>query len=285
MEKEQNSARATALEHTSTYRLEAIYIYPIKSLGGISCQQARLKLHGLQYDRRWMLVDAGGQFISQREYPILAQLGTAIDADNLLVFEKHNPKNRIHIPLVFADLPQTSVQIWSNRCRAYLYDEATCQWFSDFLHQRVRLVRMPDEAVRYADGRYAPPQTPVSFADGFPYLLIGQASLDDLNRRLAQPIPMNRFRPNFIFSGGLPYEEDTWRSFYVGNARFLAVKPCARCIVVTIDQQTGAYSPEPLQTLATYRQRDRRILFGQNVVWTGEGNDLVCVGMELTRAH
>lgn len=266
------------------YRLEAIYLYPIKSLGGIALSEAKLQRRGLQYDRRWMLVNVEGQFVSQREYPALAQLGTALHNGDLVVFEKQNPQTRLRISLAPpAALPQTMVQVWGDRCRAHLYGREVNEWFSDFLKAPVRLVFMPDSTLRRADGRYAPPRTPVSFADGFPYLIIGQASLDDLNRRLPQPVPMSRFRPNFVFSGGQPYEEDHWGHFCIGNAQFLAVKPCARCVVVTIDQDSGARSAEPLRTLATYRQKGHRILFGQNAVWTGEGDATVRIGMSLTK--
>ncbi len=265
-------------------RLEAIYLYPIKSLGGIALSEAKLELRGLQYDRRWMLVDANGQFVSQRECPALAQLGTDLREDKLAVFEKQNPQTCLHLPLPPPkDLPQGTVQVWGDRCRACLYGDDTNEWFSDFLKARVRLAFMPDRTLRRVDSRYTPTQMPVSFADGFPYLIVGQASLDDLNSRLQQPIPMSRFRPNFVFSGGLPYEEDTWKHFTIGHAQFLAVKPCARCVVITTDQDTGTRSAEPLRTLATYRQKGRRLLFGQNAIWLGGESTVVHIGMSLTK--
>ncbi|MCS7037293.1 MAG: MOSC domain-containing protein [Saprospiraceae bacterium] len=281
MEKPEPSA--TAKTPLTDYRLEAIYLYPIKSLGGIALSEARLEARGLQYDRRWMLVNAEGKFVSQREYPALTQLGTTLRQDNLVVFEKQNPQVHLQLSLTPpAHLPQTMVEVWSDRCQACLYGNDINEWFSDFLKANVRLAYMPDSIFRRADGRYAPPRTPVSFADGFPYLIIGQASLDDLNARLSQPVPMSRFRPNFVFSGGQPYEEDHWKRFCIGSAQFLAVKPCARCIVVTTDQDTGVRSAEPLRTLATYRQKGHRILFGQNAIWSGEGEAFVRVGMPLT---
>jgi uncharacterized protein YcbX len=137
---------------------------------------------------------------------------------------------------------------------------------------------MPDTTRRWADGRYAPKGQHVSFADGFPFLLIGQATLDDLNSRLAQPLPMNRFRPNFVFTGGEPFEEDGWGEIEIGNWKFQCVKPCARCIIPTTDQETATRAAEPLKTLATFRKKGNKILFGQNVVWLGEGDAQVRAG-------
>ena len=134
---------------------------------------------------------------------------------------------------------------------------------------------MPGTTRRWADGRYAPKGQHVSFADGFPFLIIGQASLDDLNSRLEHPLPMNRFRPNFVFTGGMPFEEDTWKEFQISNFQFLCVKPCARCIIPTTDQETATRAAEPLKTLATFRKAGNKIHFGQNVVWLGAGGKTI----------
>ncbi len=266
--------------------LEAIYVYPIKSLGGILLREAQLELRGLRYDRRWMLVDEDGRFVTQREQPALARLGTALEANQLIVFEKENPSRRLALSLApeAVAMPARIVQVWGDRCRAQVYEKTVNEWFSDVLHTSVQLVFMPEATRRLVDGRYAQPSTPVSFADGFPYLIVGLASLDDLNRRLQQPVSVHRFRPNFVFSGGEPYEEDTWTAFAIGTAQFRAVKPCSRCAVVTIDQDTGSSSAEPLQTLATYRRQGHRILFGQNALWVGKGEHTVRIGMPLTKA-
>jgi uncharacterized protein len=129
---------------------------------------------------------------------------------------------------------------------------------------------MPDTTSRAVDRRYAPEGQMVSFADAYPFLVIGEASLADLNSRLEIPVPMNRFRPNLVFSGGTPFCEDGWRDFNIGDQPFRAVKPCARCIMTTIDQQTTTKNAEPLRTLASYRKQDNKVLFGQNVIWMGK---------------
>ena len=256
--------------------LSEIWIYPIKSLGGISLPAATVQRRGLQYDRRWMLVDASGQFQTQRELPAMALLGTAIVAPWLEVFSKNDGNQRVQIPL---DLPAGSltkvmVQIWSNRCAARLMPAEINAWFSDILGKDLRLVWMPDTTHRAADGRYAPKGHYVSFADAFPFLIIGQAALDDLNLRLAEPLPMNRFRPNLVFTGGTAFAEDAWQEFSVGSVLFKNVKPCARCPITTTNQETAQRAQEPLKTLATYRRRGNKIHFGQNVVWLGEGEEV-----------
>lgn len=265
--------------------LSEIWIYPIKSLGGIPLQTAKVEPRGLQYDRRWMLVDEAGRFVSQREIPQMALLGTAIEPPHLTVFWKKNSSEKIQIPLEVSadDLEKLKVQIWDDKCSARVLPKETNDWFSENLKQNLRLVVMPETTRRWADGRYAPKGQHVSFADGFPFLLIGQASLDDLNSRLAQPLPMNRFRPNFVFTGGAPFEEDSWSAFQISNVQFQAVKPCARCIITTTDQETAIHAAEPLKTLATFRKSGHKVLFGQNVVWLGESEAWVKVGDEVKK--
>lgn len=265
---------------TNTPTLSEIWVYPIKSLGGIAQQEAVPERRGLRYDRRWMLVDDTGRFVTQREVPNMALLSTAIEPPFLTVFWKKNPLEKVHIPLdpSLADLPKLQVQVWGDQCAARVLPDEINQWFSDNLEQNLRLVFMPDTTRRPADGRYAPRGHHVSFADGFPYLIIGQASLDELNRRLDRALPMNRFRPNFVFTGGEAFEEDGWKTFSINNQPFVGVKRCARCIIPTTNQDTAARTAEPLKTLATFRKFDNRILFGQNVVWLGKDEASVKIG-------
>lgn len=260
--------------------LTSLHIYPIKSLAGISVREAVVQQRGLQYDRRWMLVDSQGRFISQREVAEMALLGTTIEPPFLVVFSKKNPRQRIHLPLQppVLEMPEILVDIWDDRCTARAHAPDVNGWFSDILGSPLQLVFMPDSTLRPTDPKYAPEGMPVSFADGYPFLLIGQATLDDLNARLDQPLPMNRFRPNFVHIGGEAYEEDGWSDFSIGNVRFRGVKTCARCIIPTTDQDTGLRAAEPLKTLASYRKQGNRILFGQNVVWLGGDEQVVRVG-------
>lgn len=265
---------------TPPHTLSEIWVYPIKSLGGIALQEAFPERRGLRYDRRWMLVDDTGRFVSQREIPRMAMLGTALEPASLRVFWKDRPSEKVHIPLDIPpiDLPKVRVQVWGDQCPARLLPEPINQWFSEQLGQNLHLVYMPDTTRRRADGRYAPPGHHVSFADGFPYLIIGQASLDELNSRLEVPLPMNRFRPNFVFTGGQAFEEDTWKQFSINHQPFQGVKPCARCSIPTTDQDTAVQAVEPIKTMATFRKFGNRILFGQNVVWLGKDESVIRVG-------
>lgn len=252
------------------YQLTEINVYPIKSLRGFSVQQAVVEPRGLQYDRRWMLVDTAGKFVSQREIAAMTQLKTAITSSFLEIYAQQDPENRLQISLVpeLEAMEKRQVNIWDDNCMASIYPKNVNDWFSAQLGADLCLVYMSDADQRQADEMYAPKGQYVSFADGFPYLLIGEASLTDLNQRLAEPIPMNRFRPNLVFSGGDAYEEDQWSDFRIGSITFKGVKPCGRCIITTTDQETGNRSKEPLKTLANYRQQNNRILFGQNVILT-----------------
>lgn len=254
-------------------KLSAIYIYPIKSLGGIELNQSKIEIKGLQYDRRWMLVHPDGQFITQRKYPKLALLQTSMDENNLIVNQPNG--SALNIPLTYAGEKQTiDTEVWGTPCQGWICDRAIDQWFSDFLGMPCHLIYMPEDHQRVTDQKYAPPGQVVSYADGYPFLIIGQAALDHLNEKLAQAIPMNRFRPNLVFTGGSPNEEDTWKDFQIGTAFFRGVKPCSRCNMTTINQQTAEVGTEPLETLSTYRRINRKILFGQNLIWMEEGNTI-----------
>jgi uncharacterized protein len=260
--------------------LTEIHIYPIKGLGGISVTSAKVQLRGLEYDRRWMLVDESGRFISQRESTKMALLDTAIEPPFLKIFERKNPDRQILIPLMpeHISMPEIDVEVWGTHFKAKEMDQHISDWFSDILSMTVRMAYMSEDGQRITNPKYAPEGQRVSFADGYPFLIIGQSTLEELNSRLATPLPMNRFRPNFVFSGGTPYAEDQWRDFTIGEVPFKGVKPCGRCIVTTIDQQTGEKSAEPLKTLSSYRVKDNNVLFGMNLIWTGEQEQWVKVG-------
>lgn len=251
--------------------LSALFVYPVKSLLGIALSESLVQSRGLQYDRRWMLIDADGRFVSQREIPAMVDLQPAFEASSLVVFSRKNPTLRVSVPLEPAveEMPAMEVQIWDDRCPARVCAPAVNQWFSTQLGADLRLVYMPDTSQRQVDLRFAAEGQYVSFADGFPFLLIGEASLEDLNRRLAQALPMNRFRPNFVVQGSAPFAEDGWSDFRIGAVQFRAAKPCARCTITTTDQETGERAAEPLKTLSGYRRNGQKVLFGQNVLWTG----------------
>jgi len=252
-------------------QISGLYIYPIKSFPGISLPQAKVTERGLAHDRRWMLVDENNLFISQREAPQMTQLPLSLKKDGLKVTNKITGDSIIIPYEPPAGGRQADVVIWDDTCVAEYVGDSFDQWFSKNLGVKCRLVFMPGYSRRIVDQRYAPGDSITSFSDAYPFLIIGQSSLDELNSRLLEPLPMNRFRPNIVFTGGLPFEEDLMKDFTIAGIKFSGVKLCARCVMTTINQDSAARGKEPLKTLAKYRQKDNKILFGQNLVHQGDG--------------
>ncbi len=260
-------------------RLTGLNIYPIKSTRGIALSESEVDNFGLRYDRRWMVVDQNGLFLSQRNYPRMALIEPSI-ADDLLTIEAPVMpplKTSLNPPSAVS----TTVTVWNDVCSATWLGERAAEWFTEFLGTSCSLVHMPDDVLRPANPAFAPAGTRVSFTDGFPFLLITEESLADLNQRLSKPLPMNRFRPNLVVAGAEPYAEDGWRRIEIGSLRLQVVKPCDRCLITTTDQATGERGQEPLRTLATYRKVGSEVMFGQNVVHENTGQlrvgDLVAI--------
>lgn len=245
--------------------LSEIWIYPIKSLGGIRLKSAKVLEKGLQYDRRWMLTDEQGVFMTQRVNPKMALFKVSLDEIGGQLRVAFN-QDQLFIPLSYASAITVVAKIWENVVEVVEVSEECSQWFSEHLGLKCRLVSFPEENPRPVDPLFKLDDEQVSLADGYPFLIIGEQSLADLNTRLAQPVPMNRFRPNFVFSGGTPYEEDTWKNFTIGSNRFAGVKQCGRCILTTVNQETAERGSEPLATLSAYRKQDNKVNFGQNLV-------------------
>jgi uncharacterized protein YcbX len=249
--------------------LSEIWIYPIKSLGGIPLTSARVMPKGLQHDRRWMLVKEDLSAITQREYPMMSRFKLALETDKIVV-----RFNGYMLDILFSHQSYKNpmpLRIWDDTVEGFEVSDSHSQWFSTMLSMPCKLVYFPENNPRPVDPKYTVNNDHVSLADGYPFLIIGQASLDDLNNRLSTPLPMNRFRPNLVFTGGTPHQEDTWRNFSIGNNKFVGVKPCSRCIMTTINQDTAEKGIEPLKTLATYRRRDNKIYFGQNIIAVDHG--------------
>lgn len=250
--------------------LSGIHIYPIKSCGGIDLDEWPVDEFGLQGDRRWMVATPRGELISQRECPGLAGVRVGLAPFHLKVTAPGVPE------LILPRAPQggrpASVTVWADRIAAVLPDHQADDWFSRVTGQECVLAYLPDSVVRPLDPAYAPDGGRTGFADAFPLLLIGEASLGALNRRLARPLPMTRFRPNLVVAGSEPFAEDTWRRFRIGDIPMQGVKACARCVVTTTDQETGRRDgDEPLRTLAAFRRHPRGVMFGQNVAHYGAG--------------
>lgn len=259
--------------------IQDLYVYPIKSLAGVRLQEAKVEERGFELDRRWMLIDEDGQFLSQRTFPQMALVQVEIEAESLKVFHIASPTDFVRIPFDEEGEEISSVTVWDDEMPAQFVNPTIDAWFSKVLGTNARLVKMPLSTVRKVDPRYAVYGESVSFADGMPYLLIGQASLDDLNEKLESAVPMNRFRPNIVFSGGEPFIEDSFGEIQVREVQMKVVKPCARCVMITVDQETGVKAAEPLKTLAGYRKVGNKVLFGQNVVALSGG--IIKVGDKL----
>jgi uncharacterized protein YcbX len=268
-------------------QISELYVYPIKSLPGISLRQACITDRGFEHDRRWMLVDENNTFLSQREIPEMTQLAVTLEKNAIRVTDRRN-EDSLAIAFRQNDPAQKNaaeVTVWDDTCMGEYVSVEADAWFSKTLGINCRLVHMPDDSRRMVDQQYAPGDNITSFADAYPFLVIGQASLDDLNSRLAEPLPMDRFRPNIVFVGGAAFEEDLMAHLTINDINFYGVKLCARCPIPTIDQHTGLRGKEPLKTLAKYRQRDNKVYFGQNLVHRGDGVISVGDTMEVKNYH
>jgi len=255
--------------------LSKIHVYPVKGLKGIDLESALCTERGLQHDRRWMVVDRDGVFLSQREHPRMATVWTELSAEALILSAPD--RSPVDVPLAHRGAQPITVRVWKSVCEAVPVSRYADAWFTEYLGLECRLVHMPDATHRLSNPEYAGPDRLVSFADGYAFLAIGAASLEDLNGRLAAKgharLPMNRFRPNFVVSGTAPYAEDAWQEIRIGEAVMRGAKPCGRCQVTTTDQSTGEVrGPEPLATLAEYRESNEfGLMFGMNLVAIAPG--------------
>ncbi len=249
--------------------VSGLTVYPLKGGRGIPQSELAIDTLGPRNDRRWVVVDPAGTHVTQREAARLCQVVARPEGSGLRLSAPYAPTIEVGAPAL--SLPRRSVQVWDDSVGAIDAGDEAARWISDFLATPARLAYCPDPSDRRTDPDYDPIGSPVSFADGYPLLLISEASLADLNGRLAEPLPMNRFRPNLVVRGTEPFAEDGWRRFTISGIRFDVVKPCARCMVTTTDQDTGGRGHEPLRTLARYRQRGTDVMFGMNVVHRGTG--------------
>lgn len=280
--------------------LSGIFLYPIKSCRGLSLSAAQVEPRGLRADRRYMIVDEAGRFLTQRELPRLALLQpvprTAAGQTQEQAAQAGLPHGllltapgRDPLPLPGALRPgdgaPRDVVVWEDRCAAVDAGDAAAAWLGGALGRPCRLVYLPDESRRPVDPDYGDPQDQVSFADGFPLLLVSEESLADLNARLPPavgPLGMERFRPNLVVRGCAPFAEDGWSRLRIGVVALAGVKPCARCVLTTIDPATAQQGVEPLRTLSGYRRQGGKVLFGQNLIPRALGwlrcGDAVAVG-------
>jgi uncharacterized protein len=249
--------------------LSGIFVYPIKSCRGVARTHHEVGRTGFHLDRRWMLVDEQGLFLSQRAHPVMATIGIAIGAEHLIVTS--GTFDPLMVPFDTSGSRAARVRVWDDAVEALEYPNRFGRWFSDILGLPCRLVYVPDATARPVSEKYGQPGDRVGFADAYPFLLISEASLEDLNHRLAEPVPMDRFRPNLVITGSSRFAEDHWRRIRIGKLTFRVVKPCMRCTVPGVDQLTGLEGKEPMATLAQFRRQGNGVVFGQNVIHDGTG--------------
>jgi len=254
-------------------------VYPIKSCRGIRLPEWSVVARGFVADRRWMIVDSNGKFVTQRELSQLALVQTALVGDCLRVSAPGQPD--LELPSTYENGEQRTVQVWQDRALGILHRGGS-RWFSNYLEGPHELVYMPEHHRRQVNPARAQPGDIVSFADGYPFLLISEASLADLNSRMEAPLTMDRFRPNIVISGAEAFAEDDYARVRIGEISFRGVKRCERCVITTVDPLTGNRGREPLRTLAQYRSSEQKVWFGMNLIHDGVGTLRVGDAVELT---
>lgn len=250
--------------------VRSLHIYPVKSLRGIDVKSAMAGERGLSGDRRWMLVDKDGRFVTQRKHTQLCHLKADINKYGLVITDLRQHE-QLEVNEIDLDRIHHEVTVWDDCVDVRQAPGKVNEWLSERLAMDVRLVYQLDESGRKVDPDYVPKAVDVSLSDGYPYLLTNTKSLDDLNGRMDYAVPMERFRPNIVVDGEVAFEEDKWRKIRIGTVTFQIVKPCARCVFTTVDQATGEKGKEPLLTLSKYRNVNGKVLFGQNMIVENEG--------------
>ena len=260
--------------------LSSLIYYPIKACRGFEVDSSHIERMGLEHDRRMMVVTLDGEFLTQREYPRLALVSPRLEAGTLTLSAPGFDPIQLGIQTSGTPWP---VNIWkSDGVHAIDQGDESASWFSDWLGTFVRLVHIADGYMRRLNEKYVvSADDHTGFADGYPILLASEESLQDLNTHLESPVPMNRFRPNIVLKGCGAFAEDTWKRNRIGDVELAVVKPCARCIVTTIDKETLEQSKEPLKTLGKYRKHELGAIFGQNAIPLNEGRLSVGMNMEV----
>lgn len=249
--------------------ISQINVFPVKACRGSSLEFARVMRRGFEHDRSWLLVSRDGTAITQRDFPVLCLVYPQIIDSNAIRVSA--PEQEDLVIRKIESGASLKVTVWNDSCETIDQGDQAALWFSRLIGIDCRLVTMKDEFVRAVDPDYATAEQEVGFADGFPFLLISEASLADLNSKLEVPVTMDRFRPNLVVRDCEPFAEDRWKKIKIAGIEFDIVKPCARCTVTTIDQDQAIRGKEPLRTLAAYRSVDKKVIFGQNLVHHGQG--------------
>jgi uncharacterized protein len=264
------------INHLNQATVSALYYYPIKSCAGIAVQSWKIVETGFLHDREFMLIDSKQRFMTQREFSRMSLILPSVDDERLKVNAPEMPELSLKI---VKDGERLSSTIWKDTVEVIDQGDEAAQWFSKFLDTQCRLVRKAESYKRQVNQTYAPRESDqVSFADGYPFLLISAESIEDLNSILDDPLPINRFRPNIVIIGGrIAFAEDRIKTLKIGNITFDGVKPCIRCAIPTINQKTAERGSEPTKTLSTFRKGEYKpgksgIIFGQNLIHRENGS-------------
>lgn len=261
-------------------RVKELFIYPIKGLAGISKQQILAKETGFEWDRKLMLIDDQNKFVTQRNNAQLCLFKTSFEGEILKVDYQGN-----HCKVDLSQMESTEhpAEIWEHHIKVNRVSLDLDTWFSDQLHQSVRLVQISANFTRIKEVKTLNKKVPMSLADGYPFLILGTASMAQLNNTLTCPVSADRFRANIIVETTTAHEEDNYKNFSIGEAKLEVAKPCARCQVIGINQQTAERSKEVIASLSNYRKADNKIFFGANLICNQEG--MISIGDQLTLAH
>jgi uncharacterized protein YcbX len=245
--------------------IKELYNYPVKSLAGNQLESVYVEKRGFSNDRRFMFIDENNRFITARSHHQLIQIKVRVK-NKELVFNNSTNQDQLNQPILFSK-EKINVSIWNSNSNCHLIENNMIdRWISDFCGKSLRLVYMADDDIRNVNSKYSNPDDIVSFADGYPILITNNKSLDNLNQKLEKPVKMNRFRPNLVVDGSLSWEEDHWKKIKIGKTILRIAKPCARCIVTTLDPETSEQGNEPLYTLSKFRKQNNKVLFGMNAI-------------------
>ncbi|WP_448217034.1 MOSC domain-containing protein [Endozoicomonas sp. 2B-B] len=256
----------------SSLTVSHLAIHPVKSLKKISVDQAVIDPMGFINDRRWLVVEPDGKFMTQRHYPKMALISATPDGGGLTLSAPGMSDLIIKDPEQASAVSQKRVVVWKDELQALDAGDAASQWLTECLGLPCRMVKFSKQVHRQVDLRFANEGDCTGFADGFPFLLTTEASLHELNSRLDTPVTMDRFRPNIVVQGTSAYAEDHWQRIKIGEVVFRVAKPCSRCVMTTVDPATGTKTgKDPLLTLSGYRRTEMGVIFGQNLIHESEG--------------
>tara|TARA_R110002167_G_scaffold88917_6_gene239681 strand:+ start:4423 stop:5229 length:807 start_codon:yes stop_codon:yes gene_type:complete len=250
--------------------VSSLYTYPVKSLRGNGQRVLDVTDWGPDRDRRWMVIDESGQFVTQRQQPKMCLIAAEIKGDALRLWNLKQPGNGVCVDYSRAKI-EREVFVWEDNCTALDAGDEVAEWLSDELGARLRLCYMPESTQRQVALPYGAPGDRVSFADGFPFLLCNEASLQVLSSVLGRELDIQRFRPNIVISGAPAFAEDGWKKICIGGVEFDLVKPCARCAIPTVNLEDASREPDVFRVLQAQRKRDGEVYFGQNMIHRAHG--------------